>query len=652
MVAPLDLTFYAHIASPASVALWQGLPLAHPLAEDTAAVDDPRRLWLWIPHMLLGFEGTLDTLDALVAAGWERLPATFAQLDTSLYHIVTQLNDLRSVQYPGQSDRDVWVRSADLRHAQRYPVALAFTLEGIPIEASTEASLAEQHVRGETYTAVVPEVLPPPTIGTRGLVHSHRKADASNGWQVYTLDDLPPAERELQTRLADALRELVAPHEWYVTAAAVSQERAEQMYRARSKYPPDIWLQRWGDIQQMAHNLAAAYWERHQQATPPAAQLPVTYDVFHSGYAMVATPLNALHISQGLSSAVWRTRDGSGAPYWRGESAKGRDKGENVVTEMELRLEDATEPPLPVQEQAAQLWRIVNAHSDLDGDLFLAMWAQYLSAPRDADGYTHLTGNMFLGYRGIEPITKADTPDGDRRRAGHRTEDMQEISAALVRQMAVWLKVRAMIEASDDPNASGSRRGRPRRRTRRLYTHESRLWLVSEVVRQHELAGVAPEGASSHIVAWRYRPGTWSAPFLEAPSRPFALLCQTTLQYDPYREQWEKRLARYFVFHLRMSGGPNYGGTRINRQVATLLAELELPTDAVHPKRTRERFERALARLVEDGIIDAWDYAPDNPSLPARNWLPTWEQWHIRVTAAPLPHAPEGGQSDAAPQGE
>jgi hypothetical protein len=152
-------------------------------------------------------------------------------------------------------------------------------------------------------------------------------------------------------------------------------------------------------------------------------------------------------------------------------------------------------------------------------------------------------------------------------------------------------------------------------------------------------------------VAWRYKPGTWAAPFLAAPNLHFALLCQTTLQYDPYREQWEKRLARYFMFYLRISGGPNYGGTTIRRAVGDLLTELELPLDTTNPQRTRKRFEQALARLVADRVIDAWDYAKDNPELPRRSWLPAWQQWGVYVTAAPLalPRArsPEDAPEDA-----
>lgn len=703
MAAPEDpksgLTFISNLGAGA---FWTGLPLADASAPsgvkaDTAPVDDPRRLWTWSPRQLLSFEGTLDNINMLTAAGWECLPErTMMEAGLRIYHLWTQLRDVRGVQVnraqvPGQppgEDKDLWARADDLRTVERYPVALAFTAAPYPADKSAVAMFAMQRTKGQPFLAWVPETLPPPTLGTHGLVWAEggNAGEQGPGWQRYDLEDLPSSAHELQERLAEALRELAAPHGWYTIGPSMqtainivaqplgyankkaeiqavilatsghlrqlakeslqdldtAKERVEQMRRASRKYPPDIWLERWGEIQQMAQDLAAAYWEYHQDLLqppveqPPARQLPMTPDVFRNDHALILSPIPALQIIQGLSSPTWSKRE-DGTPYYHAETVKGREQGENTSTEMELRLEDEPEPPRPIQEQVAQLWELTRARTDLDGDLFLAMWAQHLSAHKDAEGYAWLTGDLFLSYRGIEPITKAE-PDGERRRAGQRTEDKQTVSAALVRQMAVWVKVRTMLEGSEDGEGAsgGAGRKRSKARPRRQYTHESRLWLVPEVVRQHQLTGVTSDGLSSHIVAWRYKPGTWATPFLAKPNLHFALLCQTTLKYDPYREQWEKRLARYFMFYLRISGGPNYGGTGIPRKVGDLLTELDLPIDSDHPQRTRKRFEQALARLVADGVIDGWKYVKDNPALPRRNWLPGWQQWSVYVTATPL----------------
>jgi hypothetical protein len=128
------------------------------------------------------------------------------------------------------------------------------------------------------------------------------------------------------------------------------------------------------------------------------------------------------------------------------------------------------------------------------------------------------------------------------------------------------------------------------------------------------------------------RAGAWLKTFLESPNRQVAYLCQKTLQYDPYREQWEKRLSRYFMFHIRM----NARGSRamFNREIGKLLKELSLIIDERFPQRTRDRFEKALTRLVEDRQIDAWLYKAEM-QLPARNWLGTWLEQSITVYVAP-----------------
>jgi hypothetical protein len=698
------LTFLSNLGAGA---IWTALPLADAaepdgVKADTAAADAAHRLWIWSPRQLLSFEGTRDNLDLLTAAGWEPIPERrMLAAGLRIYHLWTQLREIRGVQVshvqvPGQvpgEEKDLWAHAEDLHAVERCPVALAFTISPYPADRSARALFAQQRAQGQPFHAWTSETLPPPSLGTHGLVwtESGNAGEQGPGWQRYDLAALPAPAHKLQEQLAAALRELATPHSWYmiglsmhaaITSVAqplgyhnkraemqaellartgylrdvaraaladleMAKERYEQMSLAARKYPPDIWLARWGEVQQMAQELAAAYWEYHQSqhaAVPPTRQVPAPPNVFRSDHSLIVSPLNALQIAQGLSSRTWQTRQ-DGTPYYRAATRKGAKTGENTSTEMELRLEDAPEPPLPAQEQVTQLWQLTRARSDLDGDLFLAQWAQYLNAPKEPEGYVWLTGDQFLVYRGIEPITKAE-PDGDRRRAGQRTEDKQEISAALVRQMAVWVRVRAMLEGGHDANNAR----RKRLRARRQYTHESRLWLVPEVVRQHELSGATPDKASSHIVAWRYKPGTWATPFLEAPNRHFAQLCQTTLRYDPYRQQWEKRLARFFMFYLRISGGPNYGGTTIRRAVGDLLTELELPIDIENPQRTRQRFEQALAQLVADRVIDAWDYAKDNQPLPRRRWLLVWERWGIYVTAAPLarPELPEdSGQSDA-----
>ncbi|HKB49613.1 MAG TPA: hypothetical protein VKC57_18025, partial [Ktedonobacterales bacterium] len=143
-------------------------------------------------------------------------------------------------------------------------------------------------------------------------------------------------------------------------------------------------------------------------------------------------------------------------------------------------------------------------------------------------------------------------------------------------------------------------------------------------------------------IAWRYRMGSWLTPFLSGPNRKMAWLCQQALRYDPYHEQWEKRLARYFVFHLRIN--VNTGASSIKRNIKALLQDLSLEANERYPEKTRQRFQSAMDQLVTDGVIDGWEYAKNNATLPARKWLATWLSWDVQVHAGPLMterHAPQ-----------
>jgi hypothetical protein len=262
---------------------------------------------------------------------------------------------------------------------------------------------------------------------------------------------------------------------------------------------------------------------------------------------------------------------------------------------------------------------------DLDGDVFLAMLAQALGACPDKDGYVWITSEKILRYRGISSMIKRNH-DGRERRAGDRQEDLKGIAACVRRMENTWITVRQWILGE-----GGEKHRRTRGRIR--FAHESHLIQVAERISQDEIVDY-PEDLSgkqpSIPVAWRYKIGTWIEPFLKEPNRQVAWLLQQALSYDPYHEKWEKRLARYFTFHLRINISKR---ETITRKVGDLIDELSLPVDHRHPERTKQRFGRAMDRLVDDGQISSWKYAEANALLPASKWLETWRAHQVVVAA-------------------
>ena len=61
---------------------------------------------------------------------------------------------------------------------------------------------------------------------------------------------------------------------------------------------------------------------------------------------------------------------------------------------------------------------------------------------------------------------------------------------------------------------------------------------------------VRPAALPRLDVAWKMQLGTWVKPYLEDANRQLAYLVQKALRYDPVRQYWVKRLARYIILNL------------------------------------------------------------------------------------------------------
>ncbi len=722
MLQAHDLTFWPYVTGPStsSSSIWTGLP-----------GDTPGELpvtWLWTPRVLLIIPGTLDHVNQLAEAGWERLPERYlSQSDMRLlYHVWGQLGDFRAVQWPGGQAQEVWVPSADLRQVNTYQVALAFRLSALP-----DGAHPIQHPDTRMQTVHIANVLPPPELGTIGLVYvepipgkGRGKGKGEEGWKRYSIDALGEETQSLQRRLGEALRELAAPADWwplsdmlvactdpgYRTTQSLLQSRLlasrgemREVVRAQldeletahgwqlalraapKRHSPDEWLEKWGQIRSMAQQLAAAYGERHQEVTAEEArvatrrgqitQLPlsglsdgllgipteVPIQAFLNAYSQASSmarkgPAATLpKVTPDLATATggWTHHGPSGLPVFVHETEKYRTEVHMVDPDG---AEDAakTHTREELSELAAHVWAQVAVLDDLDGDILLARLAHFLAAPKDENGRTWITAEHVLRYRGREAKTNHDGKyewDG-----GMRREDMAVIGAHSARLDTQWVTISKRAVAGGD------------------LSWKSKLFLVAEKLTYRQLvntpeaammdtaatasielpAGVKVTGralieatkdatkdlpAGSAIdfdIAWLYQPGTWwqGIEYDDAGRVHMERLSQRILMYDPYHEQWEKRLARYAFFHLRMNATKGQG--TIKRRIRDLLTDLGLEVDERHPADTRERFEKAMNNIKADGCIEHWDYAAGKPVLPARKWLEVWLDLQVKMLAPPL----------------
>lgn len=525
--------------------------------------------WITVPGipdtLLWGVEAPLflesiEQANAFHIADWEDAGAGDKH-NIALHALYGQLSDVRLM---GTEDNfHIWTAKKDRKRVERLPVILAFQ---IPDE---HTNFIKQHGMMRT-----PQALPPAQFGELALIASSKDASISWAWVRCSITKLDQQSQNLHRRLSAALAHLnTVPHSL--------QESA--------------WLVQWKGIQNMAQQLAQAYWDTWEAAQQ--GQRPHVPNVFKDNMAWT-----------GLNMGLWGTQSAiQDKDHWTQEvgmlphHTRSFENGYTMVW-----LQQPGENNVNADLASEELTKHLAAMSDLEADIVAIQIAQAMAAQND-QGEAILTPEAILEYRGIKPMK-----DAEGYRAGHRAEDREDVIKAFGR--TAWLRLKILQGIKH--------KGRP-------IEVESAYVLIKEWVYQPTF-----DDSPRRLLAWRYQMGTWLAPFMDEAEagRYFGVLMKRTLEYNLKNELVEKRLARYFTVHLCIAA--KNGAASIKRYVGNLIDECTLSVDQRNPQRTKDRFEKALQQLVTDGIIGDWAYTDDSP-LPARQWLDTWRTRSVRITLGP-----------------
>ena len=247
---------------------------------------------------------------------------------------------------------------------------------------------------------------------------------------------------------------------------------------------------------------------------------------------------------------------------------------------------------------------------DLAADVFDSITAKWLKEAKHYDAMIEITANEILEARGLKPMLS-----GSGRRGGYKEDWRKEIQRQIDILSYTWITVDEMEVIRITEKG---------RRKKEKWRGESKALAVTSRFGQVRLDG------STDAYAWRVRPGDVFSKFLFGPGRQTALLSQKALEYDYYRQKYEKRLARYFAWIWRISSERTKEGVTVK----TLLDAASMEMDKNRPHRTREKLEKVLDQLQQDDVITDWRYDEIDESLfNKRGWWREWLEHKILVTA-------------------
>lgn len=248
-------------------------------------------------------------------------------------------------------------------------------------------------------------------------------------------------------------------------------------------------------------------------------------------------------------------------------------------------------------------------HGHLTADVFDILVHKWLQVARHPDAMVTVSINDFLHIRGLKPFKRGD------RRSGYTDEQRKQIARQLDVLDNIWIKIAEM-----DVYPRGEKK-------KKTYGLEGRSILTEYRGGQTDVNGnIKPD-------SWRLRPGSIFANyFFEPYGRQTALLSIKAVEYDPYRQQWEKSLTRYLAWIWRTDKTGKRGEAGL--LVKTLLDKADQEVNKRNPARTRDRFEKAMDRLQQDQVISGWHYQNADESITSkRGWWKKWLDWKVIIQA-------------------
>ena len=349
-------------------------------------------------------------------------------------------------------------------------------------------------------------------------------------------------------------------------------------------------------------------------------RLPAIPDIIKDGRLTI--PAN--HVTWALVEAVQNSQEGRITDKWTDKDGETfpthRTTFRSTGSTVDVSVRDGAGDGAPDADALAVLWDKVLSMGDkahLASDVLLVCLAHWSARSEGPRSPVTITVDAILDARGIKRKKNPGEPGNWQH--GHRQEDRLDVARSLAHLESLWLEI---LDVQLIPEGKPDKRGR-RRKPQRV-TSSSRALAILDKAYAVDFEGEA------HFLAASVMPGQWAEEYWQRGLKWTGHLARQALSYDPYRQAPEKGLAKYFAFHFAFDQTGN--AKTLPRHVETLLEGAAISQDSRNPERTRRRFEKALDRLIKDGIIGAWEYQAGRPALTPKGWLKTWLGWTVKTS--------------------
>ena len=249
--------------------------------------------------------------------------------------------------------------------------------------------------------------------------------------------------------------------------------------------------------------------------------------------------------------------------------------------------------------QMSLLHDYAHALSEVDVDVLDSLCHLYLAQSPQADARVELRFDDLLTIRGLK--TKLG---GTGRRGGYEKEQRTQVVKALSVIQSLWVELDSVVVYEQGKPVNKKMQGRAF-----LFTNEDgspcrftenpppeRLYIILGEVFDH---------------------------FLQGSARQVKLLPNQAIELNPYQRKWEKKLIRYISWRWRTQA--RKASYLQPHKISTLLEKIGIQADSQAPSRIRDRLEKALDLLEEEGVITFWQYNQWNEdSMSKKGWLRVW----------------------------